>query len=271
MPRTNSANRAAWWGEYEIEEDALARWQIGPLDLWVRRTALDWRYGFQRKADHLENTLEIQVPFDESESTEAQPEEAARFGCNQTVATLELLPNLADRPVVARPAVPFFVPPGQELELFVSTPVWVRLRSGQTDLMELPCVRPSDTWFGTNTRGELSYATRTHLRRNLDNMPQRPHLAVTCVTVVNASNEQLEIRRLSIPVPQLSLYASPAGTLWTQHMLLKWEHDGDITGVTLGREAPPQSDGGQLVAIPRAPLGRSFGSLVFGGLFEEGY
>ena len=57
----------------------------------------------------------------------------------------ELLPNLADRPVVARPAVPFFIPPGEELELFVSTPIWVQLRSGTTDLVELPCLRPSDT------------------------------------------------------------------------------------------------------------------------------
>jgi hypothetical protein len=37
----------------------------------------------------------------------------------------------------------------------------------------------------------------------------------------------------------------------------------------LDKEAPPQSGGGKLVSSPRAPLGRSFGSLVFGGRQKE--
>jgi hypothetical protein len=271
MATREIARRSDCWGHYQLDVGALGRWRIGPLDLWVRRTALDWRYGFERSDDVLESALDVQVPFDESELTEAHPEEAARFGCRRTEPGLELHPRLADRPVVARPAVPFFIPAGQELELFVSTPVWACLRSGRTDLVELPCVRPSDTWFGTNTRGELSYATKTHMRRQLENMPLRPHRAITGLRVVNASEEQLPIRRLSIPVPQLGLYRSKAGTLWTQHMLLRWESGGDLTEVNLGTEAPTQAKGGELVAEPRTPLGRSFGSLVFGGLFESGY
>ncbi|MDF1799284.1 MAG: hypothetical protein P1V81_08930 [Planctomycetota bacterium] len=271
MTTSEAAQQKSCWGHYQLEPGALGRWRIGPLDLWVRRTTLDWRYGFERGGDTLESTLEVQVPFDECASPETPPEEAARFGCRRTEANLELLPVLADRPVVARPSVPFFIPPGQQLELFVSTPVWVRLRSGATDLMELPCVRPSDTWFGTNTSGELSYATKTHMRRNLESLPQRPHRAVTAMTVINASKEQLPVRRLSIPVPQLSLYQARGGTLFTQHMLLRWEEGGDLTEVTLGTEAPVQAKGGKLLAEPRAPLGRSFASLVFGGLFESGY
>lgn len=145
MTTSETARRASCWGQYELEVGALARWRIGALDLWVRRTALDWRYGFERSEDLLDSTLEIHVPFDERGSSGSRPDEAARFGCKRTESTLELAPKLADRPVVARPAVPFFIPPGEELELFVSTPIWVQLRSGTTDLVELPCLRPSDT------------------------------------------------------------------------------------------------------------------------------
>ncbi|MFT7486480.1 MAG: hypothetical protein ACI9F9_002335 [Candidatus Paceibacteria bacterium] len=264
-------NRRAWWGKYELEQGALGHWRIGPLSLWLRRTALDWRYGFERSDDILESSLEIHVPVDDRASAATRPDEAGRFGCTSTDPDIELRPLLADRPVVVRPAVPFFIPPGQKVELFVSTPLWVSLHSGKMDLTELPCVRPSDTWFGTNTRGELSYATKTHLGRHLENLPQRPHRAVTCLTVENAASEMLTIKRLSLPVPQLSLFATPAGSLWTQHVSLKKEEGGGLAQVTLSKGAPGRGGGGMLVSPPRAELGRSFGSLVFGGLFDSGY
>lgn len=271
MADAGVASRTSWWGRFQLEKGELGHWRIGSLDLWVRRTPLDWRYGARRSEDYLEDTLEIQVPAPEPPSAGDLPDELARFGYTHTDATIELVPALADRPVVARPAVPFSVPPGQRVELYVSTPLWVRLRTGGVDLVEIPCSRPSDTWFGSNTRGVLSYATRTHLRRSLDELPLRPQRAVSCLTVENVSGSILALERLSLPVPQLSLFASPAGTLWTEHVSVKKEDDDDLAEVSLDKGPPRVAGGGKVVAAPRAPQGRSFGSLVFGGLFEAGY
>lgn len=271
MEDGNPGSRPSWWGEFRLEKGQIARWRVGSLDLWIRRTDLDWRYGAARSDDALEDTLEVRVPASDLDVAGGLPEEAARFGCGRTGASIELVPCLADRPVVARPAVPFFVPPAQKVELYVSTPLWIRLRAGGADLAEVPCTRPSDTWFGGNTRGVLSYAVRTHLRRDLDDMPMRPHRAVSCLTVENVSDDLLALERLSLPAPQLSLFASPSGLLWTERVSVKQEGKDDLAAVSLGKGAPRAAGGGRLVAGPRAPQGKSFGSLVFGGLFEAGY
>ena len=269
MAQERSTATTSWWGKFRLGEDEIGRWRVGPLDLWVRRTALDWRYGARRGEDPLESTLSIRVPAAQDD-LEALPEELARFGYAGTEETLELVPALADRPVVARPAVPFFVPPGQKVDLFVSTPVWIRLRAGKDELAQVPCTRPSDTWFGSNTRGLLAYAMRTFLRRSLDAVPQRPHRAVTWLSVKNDSDHPLALERLSLPAPQLSLFSSPSGALWTEHVRIKSGDDGEVAEVTLGKGAPRLVKDGKAVAPPRASQGRSFGSLVFGGLFKTG-
>jgi hypothetical protein len=266
MEDNDSSGRTGWWGTFELERGRLGRWRVGPLDLCVRRTEEDWRYGFSHSGDTLESTLEVEVPVADEDACEL-PEELGRFGFPETDAAIELVPLLADRAVVAHPSVPFFVPPGVRIELFVSTPVWIRLRAGGGDLAEVPCTRPSDTWVGTNTRGELGYATRTHLRRCLEEIPLRHHRAVSCVTIDNGSEEKLALERLSLPVPQLSLYGTRSGWLWTESVTVRHEDD-DLAEVFLGEGPPHHAPDAERVSRPRAPQGSSFASLVFGGLFE---
>jgi len=271
MAIAETLTREAWWGEFELEEGELAHWLVGPLELWIRRTNQDWRYGSKRSDNFKEDRLEIDVPWKARGVEDKLPEEQARFGVAKTDSKIELAPRLADRPVVARPAVPFFVPPGEKVDVFLSTPLWVQLSVGKRALAEFPCARPSDTWFGSNTRGELSYALRTLLRRNLANVELRPHRAISCLSIENVSKENLALERLSLPVPQLSLFASPTGSLWTEHVSVRNEEDGDLSEVSLGKGPPREAGSGKLIAPPRSPLGRSFGSLIFGGLFEAGH
>ncbi len=261
-----------WWGAFQLREGEVGSWSLGPLRLWVRRTAVDWRYGAERSGDFLDDTFDVRVPAPASADLHATAKELGRFGFTSTGAEIELVPALADRPMVARPGVPFYVPPGQRVELYISTPIWVRLAASGASLVEVPSARPSDTWFGGHTQGALCYATKTNLRRRLDNVPLRPHRAISMLTVVNEARENLALERLSIPLPQLSLYASPSGALWTQHVsLVNTDDDGDFADVRLGKGAPEIAGGGTLVAGPREHLGSSFGSLVFGGLFQTGF
>lgn len=268
MTRTSVRAGPTWWGEFPLEEGQMGRWRVGPLELWVRRSELDWAYGTSRGDDPAEDALEVEVPW--SPDGGERPEEAGRFGAARTGPGIALAPALADRPVVARPAVPFFVLPGEKVEVFVSTPLWIRLSAGANQLAEVPCVRPSDTWVGGNTGGELCYATRTRPRRQLQDVELRPQRAVSCVSIENASHERLALQRLSLPVPQLSLFASPAGQLWTELVSVRNDEDGELSEVSLGKGPPRLAGEGALVAGPRSPQGRSFGSLIFGGLFEAG-
>ncbi|MFT5286977.1 MAG: hypothetical protein ACI8TQ_003152 [Planctomycetota bacterium] len=271
MPMTDElpSTHSKWWGKFEFDQGETGRWRIGALDLWVSRTALDWRYGMSRSDDALDDSLLVEVPLPDADADEL-PEEVGRFGFARTEGTIELLPVLADRPIVARPAVPFFVPPGQSIELYVSSPLWIRLSEGDIELAELACTRPSDTWFGTNTRGVLSYALRSRLRRRLEDVSRLPNRAISCIEVENASDSRLALERFCLPAPQLSLFAATSGLLWTEHVRVRYDDDGDLSKVELGKGPPRMAGTASLISAPRASQGRSFASVVFGGLFESG-
>lgn len=242
---------ARWWGRYDVPLGAVQRWRIGPLTLRVQRFAREWRLATERSTDYLDGTVAVAEAEAESDLREAP--DLLRIGMQGTAGHLHLLPRLADRPVVSRPDAPFRVLGRDEVTLYVSTPLWLAVQTpdASTGLYELPIFRPSDTWFGANTReGDLCYATRTVCRLDLADVPFRPHRAVTAVRIVNRAESPLVLDRVSLPVGNLTLYDAD-GALWTESLTLTRLPDEDLAPVTLGKGPPAAAPGATRLAGPR--------------------
>ena len=166
---------------------------------------------------------------------------------------LHITPMLADRPVVTRPVVPLHLCAGEEATVFVSLPVWIRLEAGPQKLLlkEIAIQRLSDTWFGPSTlEGELCYASTTHCRQDLREVPHYPYLTITPVLIQNKSRQSLVLERLSLPVHFLSVYGSEDATLWTSKVSLKWEH-GATLAMAIDAKPPEEAGKAQLLCGPR--------------------
>lgn len=167
---------------------------------------------------------------------------------------LSLEPLLADRAVVSRPLVPIELPPQHSATLLISTPLWVRLRSDQHQLAELPTARLSDTWFGPNTRhGELCYAVQTRARLSVENTSDNPFRALTPVTITNSGVDNLKLDRINVPVPHLSLFAD-GERFWTSSISIERERNWVNARVQIEDGAPAQSPSAHKVAEPRRPV-----------------
>ncbi|MDQ2070776.1 hypothetical protein [Natronospira bacteriovora] len=245
-----------WWGRYDLDEGQTGmQWRIGPLQLQARRWRQEWRLAWREGEDPLSTTLE-HGPLDELDE---EGHTVARYAFSDSSRGLYLKPRLADRPVVVRPDIPLYVPGGEETVIYVSTSIWVQVMNAEetATLTEIPSYRPSDSWFGPNTReGELCYASRSLARLRLDEVIQRPHRVVSPVTVRNKAEDALLIERLSVPVPLLPLYASRQNQLWTQPMVMERSADGkqgalkleemqlpaglEVTRISEARQEPPK-------------------------------
>ncbi|MFN2323327.1 MAG: DUF432 domain-containing protein [Trueperaceae bacterium] len=247
-----------WWGEVTLAPGGVARLRAGPSTVHVERRTSDWRVWHEGGADAYAVVAERVHALDDG-APEGKP--TLRFSFAESPDTLHVRPRLADRPVVVRPETPLVVPPGETVTLYASTPVWMaikfevrRTRRGRahaTDLAvvaELPTARPTDTWYGPNTReGELCYAVRTAARTEVADLPLRPHRAVTAVTVENQAATPLALVRIAVPMPFLALHVDPDGRLWTDRVRFVHQSDGDTTV-----EAQPAAPtGGTLLAEPR--------------------
>jgi hypothetical protein len=271
---TETATHAAgWWGTCSLEEGQAGYWNMGGFHMWARRTAREWQVYTDRGDDPATDGCVVEVPSDRPAPTGWR---LRRFAFRQSPAQARVLPALADRGVVIRPDVTFFVPPREECTLYISTPVWLTLSLGTpSPVMDTACYRPSDTWFGPNTRvGELCYASRTRAGQDLESVTRLPHRAISAVKIRNRAATRLEFERIMLPVMNLSLYADPSGYLWTEAVTLEREEDGDFADMRLSRGAPDEAGaagaGGKapLVSGPRLRHEKGLSLRLFGGLLK---
>lgn len=257
-------SKRAWWGDFPLEVGQMGRWRIGPCQLNVYRHAKEWRIAHASMGDHKDETAEVAVPAADEPPAAAMT--VIRYIFRDSPASISLSPLLADRPVVVKPETPLYVPPREDVTLFVGCPVTLQLVIG-TMTHELPTHRPSDTWIGPSTRdGELCYASKTLARLRLEDCTIRPHRAITMVEVRNQGSDALLVERIRLPAPNLALYRTADDALWTQSVTLTRGDDDATAELSIGDVS---SAGGvlQRLAEPREKLSRNIMSQAFNRLF----
>ena len=271
MENDNNSS-AKWWGQFEIPINSAAYWQIESLKFAIHHLEKEWQISYQRES--LEESLHNQVHFSNSLIDEDIYKTAIRHVFRKSSSLLELKPQLADRTIVTRPSTPIVLAPGEDITLYISTPLWVQFELGGKQgsvIEEFAINRPSDTWFGPSTRvGELCYASQTSGRLNLENLPDRPSRAITPLNVINHGEDKLLLEKVALPVPLLSLFATPEGLLWTQPATLIRDDDGELAKLKLGKEAPKEAEGAVRINKPRQQSEKGMLVRAFSSIFDKG-
>jgi len=260
-----------WWGEFSLATGEAASWSIGPARLWIEHHAREWQLAYCVSPDVADTTsrVDLHLPLGQAGADAT----VTRYGLADGSAQLNVMPILADRPIVSRPEIPLFVLPQQTLTLYVSSPLWLQVRAGaqQQLLQDIPILRPSDTWSGPLTRsGGLCYASSTMARTDLENFPFSPLRAITPIHLSSRAEQSVLVERLSLPVPYLSLYQAADGTLWTEAVELECRSASELALVQLNTEAPPEAGAAVRLSAARSKADRGLLSKAFGSLFGLG-
>ncbi len=257
-----------WWGEYELGVGESGRWRIGPLQLHIERRRAEWLIHSHSSDDARDAVCEVEVP---TASSCPNPAQSHRFVQRATGGRITLSGRLADRPVVVKPAVPLSVPGGEEVTLYVGSPVWVQIAVGDppVHLIEIPSHRASDTWAGPNTREGLAcYGSRTLAQVDFADCTLRPHRAITEVEVRNNAADTLVIEQIQLPAPLLALYGGDDGVLWTQSVTLTRDNRENAARLTIGDAAPGKGGALKRIGEPRQLAGDNMIAQVFNRLWK---
>lgn len=258
----------AWWGDYELGVDESAQWRIGPLQLYIERRRAEWLIHQLSSDDARDVLCEVEVP---TESKIPPQVTSRRFVQRATGGRITLSGRLADRPVVIKPAVPLSVPGGEDVTLYVGSPVWVQIAVGDppVHLLEIPSHRASDTWAGPNTREGLAcYGSRTLAQVDFADCTIRPHRAITEVQVRNHAADTLVIEQIQLPAPLLALYGGEGGVLWTQSVTLTRDNRENAARLTIGDAAPAIDGALKLIGEPRKLADDNMIAQVFNRLWN---
>lgn len=267
-----TAQRSAgpnWWQPRRVTEGSTLDCRIGPLRLQICRAPGEWHIAATQDAESGES--EVAELLLRSGAIDGEDFQRHMFARDDDL--IRLTPMLLDRPVVIRPRQPVFLPSGEEIMLYMSSPIMVRVEAGDpaVQLSEIPAVRLSDTWFGASTRdGELCYSGRTHARQYLDEVPRRCYRAITPARIRNEAGTPLPVDRLSLPVTALSVHGSADGTLWTEGVALVRGANSELAALHID-DAPPDIAGPvELLSRPRQPQSRGALVRAFSALFGDG-
>jgi hypothetical protein len=245
------------WGTFKVRLGTSGRWRLGPCCIWIKRSPKEWLLAVESGRDYLSTESEVAIPVQDDDWPEQSGAEYSRYAFSETRNHITLWPELSPISVVFSPETPVLVAPGEHVTLYVSTPLWVRLETGDpiTLLKEFPAFRPSDTWFGPNTReGEHCYAVKMAGRLHLDDLPTRVHRAITPIQIRNKAKENLNVQQVRLPVQLLSLYRAADGMLWTQPVVLESEHDRTGAVLHLKERFGTLVEDMQLMRPPREEL-----------------
>lgn len=259
-----------WWGDFSIDENQAAAWQIGPLKLWLRHGQSEWSLCTETKADPMTAESRIQIPY---LGTLPDSETHQRFAIQQKKSAVQVSPLTADRPMISRPLSPFAITAKERVTLFISTPIWIRIAVGSParTLVDIPSYRPSDSWFGPDTtQGELCYASRMHAQMNTENISWTPHRAITTVELINPTNASILLERLCLPLPHFSIFSSQENLLWTEGATFELTGEDGLAHLRIHRSPPREAGRVKLETPPRDPRQENIVFRAISALFPSG-
>lgn len=279
MSQARSGAPPAPWGTLPLpkpEKGALST-DIGTSRLWTRTKGRDeLRIAVQegpkaKRASLDEDTLEVpEPPPPPPEDSDLRLAMLTGLSWKRTIFkvlpdNLRLRPMLPDRPIVMASEYPITVWPESRVKVFVSVPTWASLRAPgeeQRDLLEFPTMTLSSTWFGNMSSGELCYFTPTRARVDSSQVVQGPHLVTCPISIRNASQEVLEIRRLCLRVQYFSLFHFE-GRLWSDETRVTYQGGGDFSRLQWSGKPPPEAPDALLFTSPRQVSPRGLTAWTF--------
>lgn len=216
--------------------------EAGDLCLTIRKLTHEWQlnYHWEKKGNNGGFACRY---LDEQAST---TEIVNRIAMETMSDALNLIPRLADLPLVVRPYSPFTIPAHNKITLYVTTPIWLSVNFTEGVSREFPVQQLSETWMGPKSNeGELCYGSHTHARLDKDMLVQLPWRALTPIHMHNKSHTDFTLERLSIPTPHLSLY-NARERLITEPLSIVMDSENHKGIVSIGKVAE-----GDLISSPR--------------------
>lgn len=223
------------------------RLEVGQLQLDVLRQPLEWS---------VTHVYWKHVPG--RSALEFGEEIRQRFVIPEAGSEVSIKALLADRSVVTQPISPINLLPGARIRIYVSTPIWLTVCVGERQLIELPSLRLSDTWFGPRTGpGEMCYSDSTRARLDADNLDQPPYKAVTPIYIRNHDVKTMVLDRINVPLPLLSLYRRRSDNRFvTSSLDITLQADDEQAQVNLSPDEDHSGD--ELIASARKTHRKQF-------------
>lgn len=249
------------WGEISIEDGKMHYLSLGDLHLWLKFHNKEVWIAHGYKADLRGKAKPEGPPKKYNWSRWAHKSESAK---------LKITPVFPDMPLMVHSEYGLKVSPQTNIRIYCRIPVWIRISLSQHDynLIELPAVKLSRTWFGTPIEGELCYHATTKARRDLSQVEKRPYLVSCPISITNKSGGELNFEHFCLRVERLSMFEHE-DELWADETQITYQGEDLHSEVIMTGKLPEGISEEQLLSKPRKRIQVSLATRTFKQLFKD--
>lgn len=248
------------WGDRTLEEDKMEFISIGNLHLWLLYKDADLWIGYQYVTEKVAGDSDDQDP----------PEDLdwSRWVMEGDIQKIQLLPVFPDLPLVVKSEYPLKISSGTKIQVFARIPIWVRISVAHNEyqLMEIPIIKLSRTWFGTPLEGELCYHATTKARRSLSKVDPKPYLVNCPIQISNKFQEDLNFENFCYRVERLKIFQNNMG-LWADETQVIYHGESLNSDIIMTGKLPDGIKEEQLLTRPRKEVKKSLATRTFSRLF----
>lgn len=249
------------WGNRSLAEDSVQYINFGELHFWMKlRNEEVWiAYTY---SDELK-----QKPCSEKPPKGVEWSRWAHKNCS---AEITVSPVFPDKPLVVHSEYSLKISPETQIQIYSRIPIWIRisLAHNQYQLIEMPAIKLSRTWFGIPTEGELCYHALTKARRDLSEVEKKPFLVSCPIKIINKSNEELTFTHFCFRVERLSMYLHEH-ELWADETQIIYQGEDLHSDVIMTGKLPAGITKKQLLTKPRKHVKKSLATRTFRRFFGD--
>ncbi|MEL7832434.1 DUF432 domain-containing protein [Fodinibius sp. Rm-B-1B1-1] len=250
------------WGKQSLEEGKTKHISVGELHIWLKyRNEEVWIT--QAYNDEIKRKADLDQPPKDAEWS--------RWAHKNSSAEVAIQPVFPDKPLVIHSEYSLKISPETQIQIYTRIPVWIRISLADNDyqLTELPSVKLSRTWFGTEIEGELCYHAKTKARRDLSHVDKKPYLVSCPIKIVNKSVEELTFSHFCFRVERLSMFYHEH-ELWADETQIIYQGEDLHSEVIMTGKLHKGITKKQLLSKPRKQVHKSLATRTFKRFFKVG-
>lgn len=249
------------WGNITLTGGEIKYITIGDLHVWIKS-----------KNDEVWIAHGYNHELKEKPGSQRPPSDLTwgRWADKSGSEEVEILPVYPDKPLIVHSEYPLKVSPNTRIQIFSRIPIWVRisLAKNHYQLLELPTVKLSRTWFGTPVEGELCYHATTKARRDLSSVDKKQYVVSCPILIHNKSGDELDFEHFCFRVERLSMYQHN-GDLWADETEIIYHGEDLNSDVIMTGKLPQGIAKKDQISRPRKQIQKSLATRTFKRIFHD--
>lgn len=243
------------WGSRSLAEDRVEYMTIGDLHLWIK---------YRNEEVWIAHAYKDEIKRKSASDQPPKQIEWTRWAHKTSSSKVSVSPVYPDKPLLVHSEYNLKVSPETRIQIFARIPIWVRISLAHNgyQLIELPTVKLSRTWFGTPMEGELCFHATTKARRDLSQVDKKPFLVSCPIKIVNKSDEELTFSNFCFRVERLSMYLHD-NELWADETEIIYQGEDLHSEVVMTGKLPEGIARKQLLTKPRKEVHKSLATRTF--------